>query len=116
MYTSARLVAVLLATMLHRADLTRARISDRTLRIVSRRTTLRDAFIGNVRAWLEDLGVELFSLDRGGYALVAISALDGARAITARRLISEELQYVRNGTIDEGALWAELGIPFTDEE
>lgn len=116
MYPSPRLVAILLALMLARSTLTRARISDRSFRVVSRRVTLRTAFIANVRSWLEDLGVVLLTLDRGGYALVSIAALNGARPILARNLIADELQRFRANNLDEGALWDELGLNYPDNE
>ena len=77
------LVAAMLAVMLQRSGKTRGRVSDTTLKKVSRRKIVRLAFLQQLTEALEDLGVILRGVDRGGYALVAIKALDGAPSLTA---------------------------------
>ena len=76
-YPHPKIVALLLALMVHRQKKARARISEKTLRFVSRRSTIRGSFLSDLRRELEDIGYVLVSLARGGYALIAISALEG---------------------------------------
>ena len=116
MYPHPRIVALLLALMVHRQKKARARISEKTLRSVSRRSTIRGSFLSDLGGELEDIGYVLVSLARGGYALIAISALEGAPSLLARDHIAEELRSLRNGTLDEAALWRELGYDDQDEE
>ena len=117
MYPSSESVALLLALLLKRAEKTRARISDKTLRSVSGRVTIRDAFIADVRSWLEEVGVMMVRLERGGYALVAISALEGAPPILGKDHIGTERQELSKGTLKLSAIWEELGfLNDSDEE
>jgi hypothetical protein len=118
MHPSARIVALLIALMMHRSGKVRGRISEKTLRWVSRRSTLRTAFMSELVTWLADLGVVAVALDRprGGYALVAISALAGAPSLLARDHIADELKNAIRGNLDEAAIWKELGYEENDEE
>ena len=112
MYPSPTRVALTLAVMLKRSGKTRARVSDKTFRLVSRRTNLRGAFVTSVREWLEDFGVFATELDRGGFALVAISALDGAPPITAKQLLPAP----ERKKITDEALLAELDLSVNEHE
>lgn len=78
------MTALRLAVMLKRSGKARARISEKTLRIVSRRTFLRDAFVVELRGILEELGIVLVRIPRGGFVLITIASLEGAPPITAR--------------------------------
>lgn len=97
MKPNAEQTAVLLASLLHRSEERRARVSERTVRILSRRRTLRDAFKDRLRAELDDLGIHLVQLERGGFGVIPITALDGARAITAKKYLPDELKKLRKG-------------------
>jgi hypothetical protein len=97
MKPNAEQTAVLLASLLHRSEERRARVSERTVRILSRRRTLRDAFKDSLRAELDDVGIHLVQLERGGFGLIPITALDGARAITAKKYLPDELKKLRKG-------------------
>jgi hypothetical protein len=115
MYPSPQTTALLLAVMLKRAGKTRARISEKTLRQVARRKTLRDAFVSEVHDRLEDFGIVGVSLERGGYAVVAISALEGAPVVTAREHLVVELKAQKDGKLSESKLWSELGLEYEDD-
>jgi len=53
-------------------------------------------------------------LDRGGFALLALSALEGAPSILARDHVAAEVRSLRLGGDDpRPAIWRELG--FEDE-
>jgi len=101
MKPNAEQTAVLVASLLHRSQERRARISERTIRILSRRRTLRDAFKDRLRAELDDLGIHLVQLERGGFGVIPINALDGARSITAKKYMPDELKKLKKGA-DEG--------------
>ncbi len=104
-YPTPDTVALRLAVLLKRTEKTRARVSEKTLRILSGRSTLRDSFVIDLRNALEDLSVVSVRLDRGGFALIATSALEGAPPALAKNLMPEFKKY----TDDE--LWRELDLP-----
>src|ERR1700722_17204965 len=89
--------AILLALLLKRAEAKRARVSEKTIRVLSKRRTLRVAFLTELVAALDDLGVHMVELERGGVGLIPISALDGAPAILAKNYLSEDLKQLRQG-------------------
>lgn len=103
-------IALLLAVLLKRSGKTRGRLSEKTLRLLSGRTTLRERLIENVQGALDDLGVMMVRLERGGFALVAYSALEGAPPLTASQLLKD-----RKGLSDED-LWEELEITSDESE
>ncbi len=117
-YMSAESTALLLATMLHRSERTRGRISDQTLRVVSRRTTLRTAFRTEVVEWAEEYGLIMYPLEtRGGYGLLKASSLEGAHPLRSGQLIREELrQFKENGSFDHDVLYTELGLQEEEAE
>lgn len=115
-YPAPRTVAILLAVLMKRAAKTRARISDKTLKVISRRKNLRAKFLGDVRDWLEDCGYQMIELDRGGLALVAISALDGAPPLLAKEFLKDEVANLRLGKLNEDTLWQELGLDSPDAD
>jgi hypothetical protein len=110
MYPSSKQVALLIAVMLKRSGKTRARVSEKTVKTLAGRTTLRDAFTTQLRAWIEDFGVMLVRLDRGGFALVTIAALEGAPTVLARDYVRVERQALISGKLQESELLMELGI------
>lgn len=95
MYRSIEQTAILLAVLLKRAESKRARVSEKTIRVLSKRKTLRVAFISELISALDDLGVHMVELHRGGFGLIPISALDGAPAILAKNYMGEDLKQVR---------------------
>ncbi|KPN91530.1 hypothetical protein AL066_14740 [Pseudomonas nunensis] len=104
-YPTPETVALRLAVLLKRSEKTRARVSEKTLRILAGRSTLRESFVVSVRDALEDLGVVSVRLDRGGYALVASSALEGAPSALAKNLMPEFRK------LSDDDLWGELDLP-----
>ncbi len=104
-YPSPETVALRLAVLLKRTEKTRARVSDRTLRILSGRTTLRDAFVISIRSTLEEYGVVAVRLDRGGFALIATSALEGAPPALVKNLMPDFKK------LTDERLWIELDLP-----
>jgi len=99
---SYELVALRLAVLLKRTSKARARVSEKTLRLLSGRSTLREAFLSTVRAHLEDLNVTFVRLDRGGFALIATSALEGAPPALVKNLMPNFK------TLSDHDLWNEL--------
>jgi hypothetical protein len=71
------------------------------VRILSRRRPLRDVFKEKLRAELDDLGIHLVQLERGGFGLIPTRALDGAPAITAKKYVLDEVKKVKKG-VDDG--------------
>lgn len=95
MQRTAEQTAILLALLFKRANVKRARISERTIRVVSKRRSLRVAFLDRLREELDDLGLHIIELGRGGFGLIPISALDGAASILAKNYITIELRRLR---------------------
>lgn len=87
--------AVLVALLLKRSGQKRARLSENTIRVLSKRRTLRDAFKERLRAELDDIGLHLVQLERGGFGIIPINALDGAVAITARKYLADDLRKLK---------------------
>lgn len=107
--------ATLLALLLHRFGKTRCRVSKKTFEVISQRARLHRSFIELVRVGLEDLGVVLFDLERGGFALVAASALEGAPPASSK-LITADLMQLRTGKMTFEDILTELGFDDEDEE
>lgn len=98
---TARESALLIALLFKRAKKTRARISDKTvLKLSKRKKYLRTSFIELLSAEMDDLGLVLVELDRGGFGLIPTSALNGAPAITANKFIKDDLNKLREQEID----------------
>lgn len=115
-YRRSETVALLLAVMLLRSGKTRGRVSEKTLKLVARRTNLRGAFETEVRDWLNSYNVWFLPLDRGGWALVAKSALEGAPPLTAVNYIKAELRALNDNTFDEADVVEELGFNVLETE
>lgn len=95
MHRTTEQTAVLLALLFKRANLKRARISEKTIRVLSKRRSLRAVFLQGLRVALDDFGLHMIELDRGGFGLLPVSALDGAQAILAKNYISDDLKALR---------------------
>jgi hypothetical protein len=76
-----RHIALLLALLLKRSGKSRLRISATQFRQISGRQKVKSALVSHVRDWLEEFDVTIFELWGGGYALVAIRALEGAPTV-----------------------------------
>lgn len=116
---TARETALLIALLYKRANKTRARISNKTVLVLSKRKKyIRTSFIERFSIELEDLGLFLLELERGGFGLIPISALDGAPAITAKKFLRDDLRKLRNNEIDFDDIQEELetNLDIYDEE
>ena len=100
--------ALLIALLFKRAGQKRARISNATIRRLSRRSRIRGAFIDMLVPHLDDLGITMVELDRGGYGLIPSTALDGAPAITAKKHLPDELKQLKQGKLDFDEVRAEV--------
>lgn len=112
MKRSAEQTAVLVGVLLKRSQQRRARLSDKTIRRLARRRTLRDAFKDRLRAELDDIGIHLVELERGGFGVIPIDALNGAPAITAKKYLPEEMKRLRN---DDGRLFEKLRMEVEED-
>lgn len=107
--------ALFIAVMLRRSGERRARMSEKTLRLVAQRKKLRSAFVYSVMEVLQrDIGICMTELDSGGYGLIYVKSLEAAKAITAKKF----LDGVHRQTLtqkQEDALWDEALPEETDE-
>jgi hypothetical protein len=116
-YPTPAAVALAIAVMFKRSGKPRARLTEKTFRLVSRRKErLHDSFITRVRVELEWRGIIFYQLTRGGFGILPAAALDGAPAIKAAEFLKPELKAIRKGQIDEDTLAEELGFPDDVEE
>ncbi len=115
-YREPETVAILIAAMLRRSGRTRGRISDKTLKLIAERKNLRGAFEAQLINWLNYYDVWLVPLDRGGWALVAKSALEGAPPLTAANHLGDVLRALRRGAFDPTDLIRELGFNVDETE
>lgn len=113
---SASDTALLLALLLSRSGQKRARISDKTMRKLSKRKKLRSVFIREVTEKFADLGGILIELNRGGYGVIMSSTLEGAPAVKAGDHISKEIANAFAGTLKRGAIESELGLNAEEED
>jgi len=107
--------ALFIAVMLRRSGERRARMSEKTLRLVAQRKKLRSAFVYSVMEVLQrDIGICMTELDSGGYGLIYVKSLEAAKAITAKKF----LDGVHRQTLtpkQEDALWDEALPEESDE-
>ncbi|SRR6266404_1680331 len=87
--------ALLIACLIIRARTRRARISEKTIRLLSRRRYLRSAFIGELSRELDYLGLHLVEIERGGFGIIFSSALHGAPAVTAQKYLMDVLKEIK---------------------
>lgn len=109
--------ALLLAVLLKRSDQNRIRVSNKTV-VELRGGKLYAAFVVSLRTELEDLGVCLAELDRGGFGLLKISSLEGAKPVTPEKVFTSE-ELLSTSSFADNAMFAELDIEepdFGDEE
>ena len=92
--------AILVALLLKRSGQKRARLSESTIRVLSKRKTLRDAFKERLRSELDDIGIHIVQLERGGFGIIPINALDGAPAITAKKYLGHDLKKLKKSDGD----------------
>lgn len=104
-YPGKMLVALRLAVLLKRSGKARVRVSERTLKILSQRRILRDAFMIEVRDGLDDLGVVIVRIERGGFALIETSSLEGATPALVKNLMKGYRD------LSPSELWEELDLP-----
>ena len=90
--------AILLSVLFKRSELSRVRISQKTLKLLSYRFRLKSAFVVSVSDAIADFGLYLIELDTGGYALVSAKSLEGAKAVTAKRLMGDMLKRLVDGS------------------
>jgi len=115
-YPTPAAVALAIAIMFKRSGKSRARITEKTFRLIAkRRFRLHESFMSNFRSGIEDLDVIAIPLDRRGFGLIPRSALEGAPLIKAADLLERELPNIKKGQIDEAALWSELDSEETED-
>ena len=90
---------MLIAFLLKKGGGTRGRISENTIRKLAKRRHLRLAFKESLIKELDDLGLLLVEIDRGGFGLQRHSALNGAPALTAKRYLADDLKKLERGSI-----------------
>jgi hypothetical protein len=87
--------ALLLALLIKRSGETRIRVSDKTVRRVAQRSYIRTAFLSMLSQHLQDLGLNMTELERGGYGLIRASVLEGAPAATAKNYLGDVLSQLK---------------------
>lgn len=110
-----RETAILLAVILNRSEQSRARVSAKTVKLLAIRKNLRLAFTMQLIVEIAEFGWILFEINSGGFGAVQAKALEAAKPVTAKRLLSDdERSALRKGTIDLEALEAEISV--SDDE
>src|SRR5438105_3697775 len=100
--------AVLVAVLFKRSGEKRARVSEKTIRRLAKRSHLRTVFLKQLLDHIDDLGLTMTELPRGGYGILPSSALEGAKPITAKRYMAEDLKNLEQRKVDFEELAAEL--------
>jgi hypothetical protein len=110
MYPTAYETACILAVILKRSEQTRARVSTKTIKVISRRKNLRSVFVVDLITELADnFDWILFELSSGGYGAVQAQALEAAKAVTAAKwLRDEELKNLKRGKSNYSVYASEL--------
>ena len=117
MMRSSRESALLIALLFKRSAKTRARVSVVTVKKLSQRKHLRTAFTEQLIDELDDLGIILIELERGGFGLISSTALNGAPTITALKYLKEDLKKLKNKEFDFNDILSELDPEWdTDED
>ena len=97
--------AVLLSVILNRSELSRARVSGKTIKLLAVRQNLRSAFVVQLTATLAEFGWILFELPGGGFGAVQAQAIEAAKTVTAKRLLNDdERRALKHGNFD----WTEF--------
>ena len=103
--------AILIAIISKRSGQSRIRISGKTLRFVSGRTTLRSAFLVEVIDKLADMSLTMSELDNGSFGIIETKILEGAKSFTARKMFNEaEIKKIKKNSIDFAPLETELEL------
>lgn len=105
-------VALLLAVIFLRSGEKRARVSEKTLKLLGYRERLKAAFVVAVSdALLDYYDLCLIQID-GGFGIIPTKSLEAAKSITAKKFLEEEeLDSIRRGEeIDTKSLLDELGF------
>ena len=101
--------AVILSVMMTRANVTRARISDKTIKFVSGRKQLKASFRIALNDDISQFGFLIVELYSGGQAIIKISALEAAKSFTAKSVLTdEEIKGLKKGTLDINLFREEL--------
>ena len=87
--------ALLVKLLLLRSDQKRARIREKTIRLLARRQRLKAGFVRELQDRMDDAGLILVELSSGGYGLITSASLDGAPTVTAKKYLMEDLARVR---------------------
>lgn len=110
--------SLLLALLVKRSEKPRTRVSELTVKKLSGRALLRESFLGYLKYELEEVDIVISRLKRGGFALVDVSSLEGAPAITAKNLLTDILSGLKSGSVTFTDIEDELSIdpPPSDED
>lgn len=111
--------AILLAVLFKRSKQTRARVSQKTIKLLSFRIRLRAAFVSAIADALSQFEICMIELDSGAFGLIPTKSLEAAKAITAKRHMENELpSLVRGKNLDFASLEEEAleGIETPDLE
>lgn len=95
--TAVMLVAMVRRVGGKRGDGTRWRISSKTIRTVSQRAALRDAFMEDVEEELNNIGFTLIWLPDGSYGLIKSASFDSWPLISMRDRLAKEMKAISKG-------------------
>jgi hypothetical protein len=95
-YRTAEETALLLYRMLMNSEKNRARVSEATIRRISRRTLLRTPFLNDLKNECDGIGLILGQLHRGGFGLMYASLLEGAPSITSKSYLTDEMELMKD--------------------
>ncbi|RTZ39954.1 hypothetical protein EKL30_16990 [Candidimonas sp. SYP-B2681] len=76
--------ALIIAAIFQRSAEKRARISKKTLELVSARKVIKASFVARLQQEMEDLGILFPELETGGYGIMPAQSLRGAKSITVK--------------------------------
>lgn len=83
--------ACILAVILKRSGQARARVSSKTIRLISGRVHLRSAFVVELIGVLADrFDWILFELAIGGYGAIQSKSVEAAKPVTAKRWLTDD--------------------------
>ncbi|SDL83794.1 hypothetical protein [Paracoccus chinensis] len=116
-YRSAEDTILLLRLLMLRASQSRARVSKKTIMHLASRKRLRAAFLSPLMEIGLEEGLLLVELDSGMFAVVNLSALEGAKVVTGKQVFTDqERRAITDGSIDMDQIAKELGDDEDDEE
>ena len=101
--------ALLVALLFKRSGQQQVWLGIDTVRCLSKRKHIRGAFLKSLSELLDDLGLVLMEIDGDGFGLIAVSALSGAPAVTAKDYLRDDLDRLKQGEIGFNDIRAELG-------